>query len=411
MKDLSIIIISDSQTRNIDSNIPLLRNIDSMEYFSHDEFFSQINNLQAQIILIQTKNIEQTYLISQINKNHNFENTPIIAFNNSFTEEMLISIFDNGGTDYFLLNQSDTEILIKIMWGLKDKKKNYELELKNKILSDLNVIEPNSEFYTKQYYKQAMKNELDKQNSSYIIAISADIKYKNVLPVSYLAAVTKNSIRSTDVGCFAQDNKIYVILHKSNEVSANKIYEKISDQLGENYSISAAFINFEGNNIDFIEKELNKTLSNALVVGNTILFSTENKTIESTWLDKKDLKDANFKLFKQKFMDKFNKIVMPVFFQKQTILQQRLFETAIEQYINDKESLFSLEKSPVKSYILIKYPGFLKINFDIINTIGDKKTGERITLDISELSTGKVEEILEKLVTDFKENCKDTSLE
>ena len=112
----------------------------------------------------------------------------------------------------------------------------------------------------------------------------------------------------------------------------------------------------------------------------------------------------NFKLFKQAFNKKLEKVITPVFFQMQKMYEEKLFKTKIDQYSNDTLSQFSLKTLDREGELKITYPGFSKINIDVIHKGLDSPENKRIRLDLTELDEERLTKILEDFILDFKKN-------
>lgn len=413
MQDNNVVIISNNKlvAEQLAAKIVLLRSIDAIAIFDYENALKSLQEKTPDLILIYSPSNESPDIIKQVKFKQSLKNVPIIFVTDSINQESLFNAFDDGISDFLTLNLNEAQILMKIMWGLQKSQLLKELENKSEILEALGIIDKESGFYktlfTEKVFKINFENIIKNKQSAIFMALSSDINCKNVLPQSFLASVLKKTLRKGDIIGFGADNKFYIILNKTDKNGVSKAYEKIKNNLGETYSISAAAIQIKEHSFEAIERLVNKSLTNAIIKGSSLIFideKSENKAFG--WLDKSDLKETNFKMFQQIFMKKFNKIVTPIFFQMQTVLQEKLFETKIEQYVNDSESMFSLEKPPFKSYIKIKYPGHTKINIDVVHSSLKEKTNERITFDINELTQSKLEEVLQKLVITFQENIK-----
>lgn len=413
MQDNNVVIISNNKlvSEQLASKIILLRSIDSIAVFDYENALKSLQEKIPDLILIYSSISDNTNILEQIKFNESLKNVPIIFVAESFSQELLLNLYDNGISDILALNLNETQILMKIMWGLQKRRLLKELETKSEILESIGIIDKDFGFYKASYiekvFKIKMENIVKSKDDAIFMALSADINCKNILPQSFLASVLKKSLRQEDIIGFAPDNKFYIILNKTDKKGVLKVYDKIKNNLADTYSISAAAMQIQGTNFQVTERLVNKSLTDAIIKGSSLIFiDNKNENKAFSWLDKSNLKETNFKMFQQIFIKKFDKIVTPIFFQMQTILQDKLFETKIEQYVNESESLFLLERSPFKSYIKIKYPGHSKINIDIVNSSSKEETSERMTFDINELTQIKIEEILQKLVKIFQENIK-----
>ena len=60
-----------------------------------------------------------------------------------------------------------------------------------------------------------------------------------------------------------------------------------------------------------------------------------------------------------------------------------------------------------ESELKITYPGFSKINIDIIHQGLDSPENKRISLDLTELDESKLTKIVEDFIKEFKKSVKD----
>lgn len=414
MQDNNVVIISNNKlvAEQLISKIVLLRSIDSIAVVDYKNALSLLQKQIPDLILIYTSDNENTDIIKKIKFNESLKNIPIIYIAEIFNQELLLTLFDEGISDFLTLNSNEAQFLIRIMWGLQKRELLKELENKTKILESTGIIDKEFGFYknefTERFFKNKIKNIIQNKEQAIFMVLSADISCKNTLPLSFLASVLKKSLRKEDIIGFAPNNRFYIILNKTDKDGVLKVYKKIKENLNETYSVSAAAIQIQNSNFESTERLLKKGLDEAMSKGSSLIFMGEKKDNKTLGLlDKSNLKETNFKMFKQIFLKKIDKIVTPIFFQTQTILQEKLFETKIEQYVNEYESLFLLERETFKSYIKIKYPGYSKINIDVTHTSSKKETKERITLELNELTQIKIEEILQKLIKTFQTNTKE----
>lgn len=410
MQENNVVIISNNKpvAEQLASKIVLLRTIDCVGIFDYENALKYLQKNEPDLIIIYAPSNESPDILKQIKFNQSLANVPIIFATDSLNQDLLCIAFDNGISDFMTLNLNETQILMKTMWGLQKRQLLKELKNKSDLLKSLEVIDHESGILTKQYtekvFRQELQNINQKQENSIFMILSADVSCKNILPQSFLASILKKTLRKEDIIGLAQDNKFYILLKKTDKEGANKVYEKIKNNLSDSYSISASATEITKDKYETTERLLNKGLMDAMMQSSSLVFidkKQENKAYG--WLDKSDLKETNFKMFKQVFMKKIYSTITPVFFQMQTILQDKLFETKIEQHVNESESLFYLEKLPFKSCLKIKYPGYTKINIDVIHLSDKDKNSERTTFDINQLTQASIEEFLNKLIKTFKE--------
>lgn len=409
----NIVIISNNKifAEELKAKILLLRAFDSIAIYDYENAVKSLSKKIPNLIFIYSENSDNTGIIKKIKFNESLKHIPIILLVDNFNQEKMINAFDDGIDDFTISDISEAQILMRLMWGLQKNQLLKELKTQSQILESIGAIDKDSGFYKSEFTKKIFKSKFEElaanKSNAVFMTLCADISCKNILPQSFLASILKKSIRREDIVGFAPDNKFYIILNKTDKNGAIKVYEKIKNSLIDTYSVSAAATRIKNDDFEKAERFINKNLTDALIKGSSLIFADEESTKGFGWLDRQDLKETNFKMFQQIFVKKFAKIVTPVFFQMQTILQDKLFETKVEQLVNESETIFSIEKLPYKSYIKIKYPGYTKINIDIVHISNKDKTTERITFDLNELTQLKLEEILQELVKKFQENIKE----
>ena len=405
----NILIVSDDKavSDTIKSYLMLLRKFDlvsSCDLLSAKETVFQN---APQLIIFYSKNIskECSDFIKSIST------VPILFVTENFDDESLIEIYELGVYDYILTTYSRTEFLVKVMMCLKKYSEIKKGIVYGDILKRIGILNKNNDFYSKKYTPAVIKNLLKKYVSEKIITslmvISPDINEKNKCNLDFLASVLKQNLRDDDIIGFGS-NCLYVMLPNTNQQGALDVYNKIKKTVEASYSVSAGIVVID-KDIDFnlVTKKLNEALEDALSLKNSVVVQEDlSSGISMNWLDKPSKKQKTFKLFKKAFMKKLETVVAPVFYQKQQIAEQRLFETKIEQFINEKKSIFSLKKDNIYSLVEITYPGAVRINIDIYKNFNENKEPERQSFELSQINQNVIGNILDKLIRDFQREDK-----
>lgn len=414
MDNIAIISGDNDIADKIASQVVLLRNNDSITKYTTENWKLELQENTPQLIIVQLKDNQSISIIEEIRFIEKFKETPIIGLFYGIDQEILCAAYDAGISDYICESSTNAEILVKVMWGLK---RQHFIERKNsdkQILAELGVIDRTSGFYTKQFYEQVLKIELSniktQSKQSVLMLVTPDIKCKNILTQQFLASILKKILRNDDIVAFVPDNKFMIIVKEAQLNDSEKIFEKITNNLANSYSISASAVNVtEKTTLYELEKAANKALSEAIVKGKTLIKVNEiNSKQNYGWADTNNLKENNFKIFKQIFFKKFSKIATPVFFQMQTVLSNKLFETTIKQQVGETESFFSLENDSAKSLLKITYPGFAKINIVVTNSGKNGESQDRTCFEITELTQSKLEDLLNTMVKTYKENTQES---
>lgn len=413
--DNSIVLICNDEAAasEIRSKLILLRDVDSINVstFQNAEIALDKSVPDCIIIFSSNEKDETLELISRIKSDLILRNTPIILASTKFEQEFVLSAFDDGISDYINYGSNEAELLMRVIWALQKNDMQRIIENRKELLAELNVIDKSTGIYSKEYTQKVFEGEFKdifkyKSYASFMI-ISPDISSKNKLSPTFLASVIKKSTRNSDIIGQTADNKFYVLLKKTKTNGVLIVYERIKNSLNGGATVSAGALEIGKKlPLEKIIEATEKSLTMALEQTGTILFSENNKKQETgSWIDKVSSSQKNFKLFKQAFIKKLDNVITPIFYQMQKKLESQLLNTRIQQRSSETISTFSLQKYDCQSVLKISYPGFAKVNIDIMNVFGQEQFEDRTMLDISELNEQKLIDMFEKMIHDFRKKA------
>ena len=402
MNNIIVVCDENKTCEALKSKLMLLRKIDSI--FACDFLSSkQIINQNPPSLIILYSNIVDKKLLDFIK---NFNQIPILFVADNISDDELLSIYDAGIFDYIYEEKSPAEFLIKVMSCLKHSLEIKKYKRSSDILTHIGILKKGTEFFSSKYTPAVFKTliKLHKDTNLSIMAIAPDISFKNKMNLDILAKILKENLREDDIIGFCTE-KLYVLLPNTSKQGALDVYNKIKNSLENTITCSAGILEIEKNmTFDYISDKVNEALTDALLLKNSVVVQENliNK-IPMNWLDKSNKKHKNFKLFKKALLKKIETAVAPVFFQKQQILQQRLFEVEVEQFSNEKESRFTLKKDGVYSVFELTYPGAVKMELCVCKNIFKNTPYEYKSFDLPEVNEKLINELLDEFVKDFSE--------
>lgn len=386
----------------------LLRDIDDILTTSYTEAMDKIQTVVPDVILIYCASEKQACLelIKNIKTNEKTKTISVLLLIDEYEQDFILNAYDEHVDDYFNVNADDAEILMRTIWGLKKTVYMSSIQKQKSLLESLNIIDKDTGFYTNEYCDKIFENEfknLKKNNDEGILMlICASEESKTKLNPLQLARAIKTSIRNSDVVVLSSANRFFVLLRETQLKGAFTVWNKIKRAVGEQYKINAGISSVSGKNFADLQKELLNALIEATSTNqDLVIVNEEEKAPSGDWLDKINAQ-KNFKLFKQAFNKKLEKVIAPIFFQMQKMYEDKLYKTQIEQYSNETLSAFILKGESSLSELKITYPGFSKINIDIIHQGLDSPENKRINLDLTELDETKLTTILEEFIAEFK---------
>ena len=410
-----VAVISDNKkaTEEILSKINLVRGSDVIDVYNYTNAISMLQKQAPELIMLYGDIYSGRCfdLIADIKLIQKFSKIPVLLVCEKIEQDFLLSAFDEGISDYILLDSSSTEFLMRIIWCLQKSSLMKRCYDSMQQLVELDVIYKDSYFYKEtfvdKFFESIIKSNVENKKISSFMILSADIDCKQKLSPALLANIIKNTIRNSDVVGIKDNDKFYLILNGTNTTQLTGLFERIKEELSLDYSISAGACAIDNEDYYAIEKCAKVALEDALAQKSKLIIynNTESSKFTPTWQDDSDMSSPhkNFKLFKQSFTKKLNNVITPVFFQVQKIYEEKLFETNIKQVAADGKSIFSLRSATTSSTLTITYPGFSKINIFTSHISKKGELNNKISLNLSELDTRRLTKILEKFINEFKD--------
>ena len=349
MTQNSIVIICDDEiiAKALRLKLSTLREVDSIKIGLFKDAIFEIESNTPDVLIVFSKSDNENIFdfIKTIESTVQEYKTPILLITDELNEDFILSGFDCGVDDFVSLKNSDGEILMRTILCMQKNERMRELSAKNKLLTELGVLQEDSGFFLKEYSAKVFANEIENlqkySQSAVFMKISSDISCKNRLTPSTLGAVLKKSTRNRDKIGFCGDDKFYLLLPRTTAKGALLVYERIKQELNEEYSISVGACEIDNLSFDEIEKNITKSLNEALELTNSIVVYAPKEVVEPmNWLDSGTTGQKNFKFFQAAFLKKLENVITPVFYQAQQVWEGRLYNTTIEQSNNFKLNFF-----------------------------------------------------------------------
>lgn len=409
----TIFFISDNEKNaaSVQSKIMLLRAVDDFVHIDYKNCFEKIKIVAPAVVFFEVKNKQNEFLsfMNKVNQTPSLKNVSIIALFEKIDEELLCSCFEAGISDFLTLNATDSEFTVRILWAIQKKNRTLDFNNKKNILSQLDILDDKTGIYTKNYTFTILKEE-SKKNSGSLAVIAADINTRNSFSIEQLALTVKKNIRSSDTIGFAGEFKLYVWFPETEEGKILAILEKIKKQLPHECTISAGIAKNHNEALELTEEKANNALSRALLKENSFAIASEKKEnivssvllSSSSVTEKSDGTYKNFKLFKQNFYKKFEKIISPIFYQTHKIIEEKFFETKVSHEIKENECYFHIKNEKCDSNFKINYPGYTKINIDISHNVDSEIFANKVSMELDEINGTKITKLLDEFVKDYQ---------
>lgn len=402
----NIIIVSDNSNtlEVLVSKILLLRKNDCVIPLTYNEVLSKIETDKPICILLhECKKREVTIQTIKQIKELNPEICVILLYEQN-DADFILNAFDCGADDFCDVASENYELVIRIIKALKASSikkinsRNEDLMAKNVIIDEL------TGFYNYKFANDLYENQLLKsvgQNGIFAVISPAEESKKN-FSIEKLADAVKKSVRYEDIVSLGKGAKIYIMFPKSEISGVEQVIKNIKSNYGLNFNLKAGLFEYYDEDFKQIEKNALNALSEAIFSDKDIsVLENKTETLDD-WLSEEAETPKNFKLFKQTFNKKLEKVIAPVFYRLQKIYEEKLFDTKINQYVNEEECVFHLKNENQDSRLKIVYPGFSKIIIYIIHEGFDSPENSEISLPLSKITQSELIKMIENFIKEFR---------
>ena len=400
----SLFFISENKKTalRVQTKIMLARETDEFVHSSYEGCFEDVKKQQPKIVLFDIEEHEEEFFefLNKLRQTKSVRHIPVIPIFKNIDEEILCSAFEAGISDFLTIDSTDSEFTVRILLAMRKSEHASDIESKNSILSQLKILDKKTGIYAKNYTYTIIKAQSKKCIGTFAV-IAPDVNTRNKLSPEHLATLIKNNIRISDFIGFSGDFKIYTWFPKTEPENVLSILNKIKKLLPAECKISAGVAKSGEIDFDRAEEAANKALSRALLRENSFVIAREKDELKEQFKENPD-EYKNFKIFRQNFFKKLHKIVSPIFFRTQKIIEEKLFETEISQEISEEGCYFVLKNDICKSRFCITCPGYTRVNIDISHICSEEEYKDKISLNTDEITPEKISDILDNFVKTYQ---------
>lgn len=402
----SILLISDDDdlSKVIESKLIFLRANDSIVLSGYKDAISNLKYVNSDIVLIHENNSQQVTL-DLIKKIRELKNVCIILLVNNYDKDMILACYDAGIDDFTFSTAADFELVIRTVNNIKHNSVKLQAMRNQKLLEQLNVIDELTGLYNYNYSKQVVENYIDDNllDDGVFLVVAPSENSKVKFSIEKMAHAILSSIRVDDTATLGRGAKFYILLPKTSFNGAIVVLNKIKENYGDNFEICAGISSISHKSYDEMEHDALQALSDAIATNAEYVLAEEKEedTLDD-WLVTEDEEPKNYKIFRQIFNKKMEKVIAPVFFRLQKTWEEKLFDTQIYQFTDSEQCVFHLKNKKQDSMLRIVYPGFAKIVIYIIHEGLDSPENKEIQLSLTKISQKELITIVEDFIKDFK---------
>ena len=298
-----------------------LRNVDSILIRSYQSALESIKSEKPQAVIIGCQNsVEEPFCLDLILKIQAITSVPIILLVEQYNPQFIRIANKKGISDVIAVQYANSEILMRTIWGLQKNELRQQHKKYEKLLTQLNAIDEKTGFYTAKYSSKVFQNEMDyldsKQIDGVLIAIEPNETSRLKPSTENLIETIKNNIRATDTATLTKNkNTFYMLLSNTNLEGSLVVWNRLNKHIGAEEALCGCIYNLDKSSFEEIEEELKEGLKKAQTAPNLLYIIDSSEKKNDNWLEENsfEIKNTtkNFKLFKQIFSKKLEKIIKP----------------------------------------------------------------------------------------------------
>lgn len=401
---MNILVVGDDENfvSDLTSKLVFLRKNDFIIKSDYKKVQSNIVLKQPDVILVceNEMNDETIDIIKIIRRK---TNCAIVLVAREENPEFILNAYDIGVDDFVTVETPDYELVIRIINNVKYNTLNQKNKRFIKIFEQMKIVDEFSGVFNYNFAKQVIENYIDALSlkDGVFMVVSPSNESKTVFSTEDFANAVKSSVRNDDIITLGKGVSFYIFMPNTDLNGAIFVLNKIKDKLS--YDICAGISDISDKNFDKFEYGALKAMAESLALNSdyTLAKDEQTETLDD-WLVDKSVND--FKLFRQMFNKKLEKVITPVFYRLQQTYEEKLFDTKIEQYVDENRCEFNLKSKKGDSSLKIIYPGFGKITI-LINHEGlDSPENREIKLPLAKVTQKELVEIIENFIKEYKEN-------
>lgn len=400
---MNILLITNEQNiiETFGEKLMLLRETDELSYCDYEEAPDIVFADKPDIVIVHEHNDKNKsinlikYIKTQIDS--------ILLLINRYDRDFILNAYDEGIDDYFMTNSDPSEISIRTVNCIKKENLKKKIKQYQTYLKQYDILDKTTAIITDKFSKEINSKELSLNDFTRgaLMVISPDEEGKLKYSADKVIQSVKKAVRYSDIITQGGGTKVFILINEGGISGAVKILEKIKQELNNEISIKAGICAITSDNFAVLEKNAQCALSDSLLGNLDFSIYTETSAINGeNWLEPQ--KEQNYKLFRVAFNKKLEKVIAPVFYRLQKSWEEKLFNTKVEQYTDESQSLFKLTNPKQTSLLKIVYPGFAKVIVYITHEGLDSPENTEISLPLNKINTKEITNIVEKFIKEFK---------
>lgn len=409
----NVILVTNNETiiNLLSSELVQLRNIDSILIRTYQDALASIESEKPQAIILNCQNsMEEPFCLDLIKKIKNITSVPIILLLEAYNSQFVRIANKTGINDVVAVQYANSEILMRTIWSLQKNELRQQHKKYEKLLTQLNAIDEETGFYTAKYSSKVFQNEMDYLDSKKIdgvfIALEPNENSRLKPSTQNIIDTIKSNIRATDtVALTKHKNTFYLLLANTNLEGSMVVWNRLNKNIGAEETLCGCIYNLDKSSFEEIEEELKTGLEQAKTAPNLLYIIDTQKKNNDNWLEENKIPSQNshknFKLFRQIFTKKLEKVIKPAIEELLKEYEDVLSGTDIPlvetetsysvKFVNKRqESEFTMTQEGNSIVVDSKHSGL------------DSPENKKYSIDLNEITTKEIYNDFEDFILEFK---------
>lgn len=400
-KENNIILISKDEAfaKNTVEKIKLLRKSDNVDFCGYSDALKRVMDSSVAVSIVKAAESDESMaLIRQLK-----DFSPVILLADD--ADLILDAYDAGISDFCRENVQDFELVIRIVNILKKEITSLNYDRANRLLIQKQFLDKDTGFYEYKCAQNIINNELTLRalDSGTFVVLSVGENSKSLVSSDKIAKILKQYLRKDDIVTFGQESKFYLLLPYTDFAGAVSVIEKIKSACPEGLEIKAGLSSIEGKTFEQLEKEGLKALLDATYSDSTYMIGEYQPESLDDWLEDSEEQTKNYKLFRNLYEKKLEKVIIPVFYRIQKAYENKLTDSNIFQFVEKNQSVFHLKSRNKDSKLKILYSGLAKVTIEISHQGLDSPENKEINLSLSKINQRDLTKIVEDFVKEYIE--------
>lgn len=409
----NVILVTNNETiiNLLSSELVQLRNIDSILIRTYQDALTSIESEKPQAIILNCQNsMEEPFCLDLIKKIKNITSVPIILLLETYNSQFVRIANKTGINDVVAVQYANSEILMRTIWSLQKNELRQQHKKYEKLLTQLNAIDEETGFYTSKYSSKVFQNEMDYLDSKNIdgvfIALEPNENSRLNPSTQNIIDTIKSNIRATDtVALTKHKNTFYLLLANTNLEGSMVVWNRLNKNIGAEETLCGCIYNLDKSSFEEIEEELKTGLKQAKTAPNLLYIIDTQKKNDDNWLEENKIPSQNshknFKLFRQIFTKKLEKIIKPAI--EELLKEYEDILTGTDIPLVETETSYSVKfvNKRQESEFTITQDGN-SIIVDSKHSGLDSPENKKYTIDLNEITTKEINNDFEDFILEFK---------